>query len=569
MSRGTAGYAVAAAFAGLPPRFLKTEDMGIRTQPLRDAVTRVWREPSRRARLRDRFELLAPLGEGGFGTVWEGFDMLLERPVAVKELPVSGALSDAGDALREARATARLNHPAIVSLYEMIVEEDRVYMISELVYGRTLCELIDERMLSDADVGAIATGLCEALAHAHAHGVVHRDVKPGNVMIAAEWLEGAGGWRAQPAKLMDFGIASIADSEAGRGPHAGSHGYASPEQEAGEPATPASDVYSLALVLFECFSGGAPGRGRRARLRRARPDLPAELSNCIDRCLDRDPLARPELGELASELSVALPELSDDLRTRGLLVRLLARRSAHARTRRAIRPACAIAAAVACLVTMAAMGTELRPLPVAIAAIALALMPRAGWALALVAGAAALAESGHYGGALLLALPALPAAPAAFARFKLPVAGALWGTAAFAWMMSLQVAAGGAIALAQPAGLPPATEAREQLPAAIDSITRFTGAPYLASLAVWALAGAAVATLAARGVRLVWWTALAAVVLAGQIVLAQRLGAPPPPATPPAAAFACAVALALAASLRRGGRVLATEYADPAADRRG
>lgn len=542
--------------------------MGIRTQPLRNAVLRVRHETGRRTRLRDRFELLAPLGKGGFGIVWEGFDMLLERPVAVKELPAAGDLSNAGDALREARASARLNHPAIVSLYEMIAEDDRVYMISELVHGRTLAEMIDEQMLSDADIGGIATGLCEALAHAHAQGVVHRDVKPGNVMVTGDWLEGVAGWRTQPAKLMDFGIASIAGSETGLGPHAGSRGYVSPEQEAGEPATPASDVYSLALVLFECFSSAPPGHGRRARLRRVRPDLPVHLAACIDRCLQRDPRSRPELGELASELSTALPELSDDLRSRGLLVRLLARR-ARGRTGRPLRVACGTAGAAICLVTMVVLGIDIRPLSPAVAAVSLALLPRAGWALALAAGAAALAVTGQDGSALYLSLAALPAALAAFARLKRPIAGALWGVAAFCWAIGLQAAGGSAIVLAQPAGLPRAAEIRESLPTAFDSLAHFAVVPYGASAVLWALAASATALLAARRARLGWWIALAVIALAAQTLAAERLGAPVPPTSLLAAVLACAIVLAAAASTRRGGRVLATGRGDPAVLRHG
>ncbi|MFY9469965.1 MAG: serine/threonine-protein kinase, partial [Solirubrobacterales bacterium] len=287
--------------------------MGIRTQSLRAAVTRGDASNRGATRLRDRFELLVPLGSGGFGMVWEGFDMLLERPVAIKELPIDGELSDAGDAMREARATARLNHPTIVSLYEIIAEADRIYMISELVQGSTLAELIDEGLLSDQDCGRIGYALCEALAHSHSHGVVHRDVKPANVIVTDEWIDGVSGRRAQPAKLMDFGIASIVDSESGYGPHAGSRGYASPEQEAGDIATPASDVYSLALVLFECLTGSRPGRGRHGRLARMRADLPIGLAECVDRCLEADPSMRPPLSELERQLSLALPRLSEDL----------------------------------------------------------------------------------------------------------------------------------------------------------------------------------------------------------------------------------------------------------------
>src|SRR5262245_37595263 len=112
--------------------------MGLTTQSLRAVTSRAFGAAPRTTRLRDRFELLVPIGSGGFGTVWEGFDMLLERPVAIKEIAVDGELSDVGDALREARATARLNHPTIVSLYEIITEQDRIYMINELVHGCTL-----------------------------------------------------------------------------------------------------------------------------------------------------------------------------------------------------------------------------------------------------------------------------------------------------------------------------------------------------------------------------------------------------------------------------------------------
>ncbi|HEV7919108.1 MAG TPA: protein kinase, partial [Solirubrobacterales bacterium] len=120
--------------------------MGIRTSPLRGFAAEHQSDSAGGVRLRDRFELLVPLGSGGFGTVWEGFDMLLERPVAVKELPIAGGLDDT-DTLREARATARLNHPTIVSLYEIVAEPDRIYMVNELVRGCTLGELIDEGVL--------------------------------------------------------------------------------------------------------------------------------------------------------------------------------------------------------------------------------------------------------------------------------------------------------------------------------------------------------------------------------------------------------------------------------------
>ena len=331
--------------------------MGFGTDSLRQRTTRALRlgdrgRPRSAACLRDRFELLVPIGSGGFGTVWEGFDMLLERPVAIKELRIDERHTDHADALREARATARLNHPAIVSLYEVVSEDHCIYMISELVHGHSLDVMIDEGLMSDNDAGRIGYALCEALGHAHGQGVVHRDVKPANVMVTSAWLEGSGGWRLQPAKLMDFGIASIVEPGAhgGRvhdGPHAGSRGYVAPEQAAGDSATPASDVYALALVLFECFTGGAPGRGKRSRLARVRRDLPHALTFTIDRCLEYDPHLRPDVVELGQVIYDALPELSHTLaaptfssRVRGLLGRTPRERSdSYTHDRPAIRPA--------------------------------------------------------------------------------------------------------------------------------------------------------------------------------------------------------------------------------------
>lgn len=572
--------------------------MGIRTRTIGARTTRAMRGRPRVTRLRDRFELLVPLGSGGFGTVWEGFDMLLERPVAIKELELDERLTDAADALREARATARLNHPAIVSLYEVIAEDDRIYMINELVHGYTLAQMIDEGELSDNDAGRIGYALCEALGHAHNQGVVHRDVKPANVMVTSAWLEGSGGWRLQPAKLMDFGIASIVDpgdhgGRAHAGPHAGSRGYVAPEQAAGEPASPASDVYALALVLFESFSGAAPGRGRHARLARARRDLPAELTWTIDCCLEPDPNLRPDVDELGQAIYDALPELSNQLaaptiqaRFSGLFGRRpRARSDSYTHERPAVRvpaeqyaaevaasrlwrPAMALVASALCALTMLAAGAQLSPFPPLIAGALVLVMPRAGWALAATGGAVALALSGLVGAALFLVLPALVAGIAAMLPLTRTVDGALAGAGAFAWIVAVQALSGVSLALQLPAGFDAPEELRRYADVALHSLSLLVGSGYLASLGLWCLAGAAAVLLHDRGVGAAGRSALLAAFVAGQVTIGEALGAPVPALTIAIGVFAV-LALAGAAFLRRPqGRVLGPQSGGGPARRR-
>jgi tRNA A-37 threonylcarbamoyl transferase component Bud32 len=574
--------------------------MGIRTQSrsisLRAATRRTFGHAPRGTRLRDRFELLVPIGSGGFGTVWEGFDMLLERPVAIKEIPVRGRLadelgdqelSDVSDALREARATARLNHPTIVSLYEIVTDEDRIYMINELVHGSTLAELIDERMMSDHDIGKIGYALCEALAHAHAQGVIHRDVKPANVMITDEWIDGVSGWRAQPAKLMDFGIASIVDSgERGRGPHAGSRGYVAPEQEAGDEATPASDVYSLALVLFECFTGGGPGRGRHARLARVRSDLPIELADCIDRCLEFNPALRPGVSELAAQLSASLAYLSEDLpdprrfgRLRGRLFgrRRRATTATGHRDRAPIyeenysressgslwRAGLGMLAAAICLVTMLAANIPLAPIPPLIAGGLVFVLPRAGWSLAAVAGAVALAAEGQVGSAMFIVLPAIVAAFAAMVPMPRVLDGALAGAGAFAWVVAVQAMSGASLALSLPPNVGTPEEIRQYADVAAQAMKQFAEPAYTASLGLWALSGAVAVILNARRASLPVWAAAAAVAFGAQIFVGQSFDQSVPPLTLIAVPLAVVSVLLAAAAARRVGRVFTQPFSGP------
>jgi len=146
--------------------------------------------PAVQQRVLDRYRLVRRLGSGGFGVVWLAHDERLDRAVAIKRIPVDGGSDAAARAEREALAAARLSHPAIVALYEAGADDDAVYLVSELVRGRTLADLILDGELSDRDVLRVGGVLCEALEHAHARGVIHRDVKPGNVIVPERRRDG-------------------------------------------------------------------------------------------------------------------------------------------------------------------------------------------------------------------------------------------------------------------------------------------------------------------------------------------------------------------------------------------
>src|SRR3954454_24009747 len=156
----------------------------------------------------ERYSLERRIGAGGFGVVWLAFDEKLQREVAVKVVPHDAHAPGSERAEREARVAARLNHPGIVALYELGADDDAVYLVSELVPGRTLAELNRAGAVSDRDVARIGSALCDALAHAHQRKVIHRDVKPQNVLVVDEPAAGAGF-----AKLADFGVAHLASGD--------------------------------------------------------------------------------------------------------------------------------------------------------------------------------------------------------------------------------------------------------------------------------------------------------------------------------------------------------------------
>ena len=251
--------------------------------------------------LGNRYELLVPLASGGMGRVWRARDTLLERPVAVKVLR-SEFTGDATFRARfraEAQHTAALQHRNIASVFDYgEVEEDgeqRAYLVMELVEGESLAQLLErEGRIDAARTLDVLRQTSAALAAAHAAGVVHRDVKPGNVLVGSDGV----------VKITDFGIAWSASSVplTGTGQVVGTAHYLSPEQAAGGKATPASDVYALGAVAYECLTGRRAFDGENSvqialKQLREEPvplpaDVPVALRALIERAMAKDPAVR-------------------------------------------------------------------------------------------------------------------------------------------------------------------------------------------------------------------------------------------------------------------------------------
>jgi tRNA A-37 threonylcarbamoyl transferase component Bud32 len=264
-------------------------------------------------RILGRFRIEGRIGSGGFGTVYRAWDERLQRPVAVK---VIDREHGAPRVTREAQAVARLGHRNIATLYELATDGERAFLVSELIDGETLRAMGRRGELTDRLVARVGAGSAAALTHAHRAGVVHRDVKPENVLVSCEGARKRDPSGSVEAKLVDFGIARIAGERTltATGAVVGTLAYMAPEQADGLRPGPSADVYSLALTLYECFTGEHPllreGPAATARaigepippLGAIRPDLPEPLTEAIDAALDPDPEVRP----LASELEVVL-----------------------------------------------------------------------------------------------------------------------------------------------------------------------------------------------------------------------------------------------------------------------
>ncbi|MCQ0019514.1 serine/threonine-protein kinase [Actinomadura madurae] len=203
-----------------------------------------------------RYELVEVLGRGGMGAVWRALDRTLDREVAIKEMSPPQGLDDEqvervhARTFREARSAARLDHPRIVTVYDVVEEDGRPWIVMQLVRAEGLDKAIArEGRLPPDRVASIGLDLLDALGAAHSAGVVHRDVKPGNVLLP----DGR-------AVLTDFGIATVAGDETltQAGAIVGSPAYLAPEQARYQKATPASDLWSLGGTLYAAVEGRPP-----------------------------------------------------------------------------------------------------------------------------------------------------------------------------------------------------------------------------------------------------------------------------------------------------------------------
>jgi eukaryotic-like serine/threonine-protein kinase len=264
-----------------------------------------------------RYRVEDVLGRGGMASVYLARDAELERPVAVKVL--AEHLADQPGFrdrfLREARLAAQLSHPNIVQVFDVGEEDGSPFIVMECVEGSTLADELKERGRLDPDeVVDLALPICGGLEHAHAAGLVHRDIKPQNLLLRPDGT----------VKIADFGIARAAETTklTQMGSVLGTAAYLAPEQALGEEVTAAADLYSLGCVLYELLTGRTPYvfetlpelvvKHREEvipPLRELRPDVPERLEAAVMRALARNPDYRPEsAAALAEELAVASPD---------------------------------------------------------------------------------------------------------------------------------------------------------------------------------------------------------------------------------------------------------------------
>jgi eukaryotic-like serine/threonine-protein kinase len=260
-------------------------------------------------RLLERYDLRDQLGRGGMGLVWLADDTVLQRQVAIKEVefppgvPADEVESLRARVMREARAAARLNHPHVTTIYDVVQDDGRTWIVMEYVDAPTLTELVDRRgALSVEDTVAVGLQVLSALDAAHAAGIVHRDVKPSNVMVDANGR----------AKLADFGVAAVQGDPkiTMTGLIIGSPSYMAPEQAREGRSTEATDLWGLGATLYYAVEGqppfdrGAPIPTLTAVTHEApRPtERAGPLAPVLSRLLDKDPAARPTAGALRAEL---------------------------------------------------------------------------------------------------------------------------------------------------------------------------------------------------------------------------------------------------------------------------
>lgn len=260
-------------------------------------------------RLGERYILEAPIGTGGMSQVWRAQDEVLARPVAIKTLhgSVRGDPTMRDAVRREARAAARVSHPNVTQIFdygELATGDGDVlpYLVMELIEGESLAERLQQGPLPPAEAVRVCSEVASALEAAHAHGVVHGDVKPGNVMLTRSG-----------AKVVDFGVAAVAGG--GSILRAGTPAYLAPEVLSGGPPTPASDVYALGALMYAALTGAPPIEADSwdEALRALSAPLPtlavpgqhAGMAELVSRCLSRVPKARPTTADVRAVLTGA------------------------------------------------------------------------------------------------------------------------------------------------------------------------------------------------------------------------------------------------------------------------
>ena len=281
-----------------------------------------------------RYELRAHLATGGMAAIYRGWDYRMERPVAVKLLRDDGDDGDVSHAelerfRREARAVAALRSPYIVEVYDFIASGGRTYLIMELVDGPNLKQrILDAAPLAVEEALTYAIHVCRALAQAHAHGYIHRDIKPQNILLESSGV----------AKLTDFGIVHVGGgpSLTASGLVLGTADYIAPEQAQGLALEPASDLYSLGIVLFEMLTAAVPFSGATATavalrhtieplpsLRLRNSDVPPLIERIVQRAASKDAALRfATATQMEAALTHALAVCSGSLPPSTALVRL-------------------------------------------------------------------------------------------------------------------------------------------------------------------------------------------------------------------------------------------------------
>ena len=261
-----------------------------------------------------RYELVAELGKGAMGTVYKAIDPLLERTIAIKTINISGDEADTAEYearfYQEAKTAGRLNHPNIVTVYDVATSGNMPYLAMELLEGHELGRLLSSgRPLPVGHALDIAAQVADGLAYAHGQGVVHRDIKPANIMVTPDGL----------VKIADFGIARMRSAERGgdNAPVLGSPRYMSPEQALRKRAEQRSDIFSLGVVLYEMLTGAPPFTGADLsaivfQIVNLVPPAPSVLFAEIPQMVDF--IVAKALAKAPEDRYASARELADDLR---------------------------------------------------------------------------------------------------------------------------------------------------------------------------------------------------------------------------------------------------------------